>query len=267
MQGQNPSLSARYYNSDLSIWISVDPLVDKYPNLSPYTYCAGNPVRLVDEEGKEIWIGGYLYTQGANCPKELTGDDAKAWHSLNSINEHKIGGKVVSALCNSKKKYSISTGYMGENSNYDANKNSATGKKGECGGTINIIESVTNMDQTLSHELFHAYQDDNGQYGNTVHNEVEAYMFEAICNKVSAPLAPKENYPIEDKYVKAFLGVKQWEDKLPISEDEFNNVFRPIRNEFLSKSAANADGTYTNNGCNATYIPKKNLLRELIFQK
>ncbi|MBP5709454.1 MAG: hypothetical protein J6W84_00535 [Bacteroidales bacterium] len=38
--------AARYYNSDLSIWISVDPLVDKYPNLSPYTYCAGNPVRL-----------------------------------------------------------------------------------------------------------------------------------------------------------------------------------------------------------------------------
>ena len=54
MQGQNSSLSARYYNSDLSIWLSVDPMVDKYPNLSPYTYCANNPVRLVDEEGKEI---------------------------------------------------------------------------------------------------------------------------------------------------------------------------------------------------------------------
>ncbi|MBQ7489328.1 MAG: hypothetical protein IJT51_02270 [Bacteroidales bacterium] len=58
MQGQNPSLSARYYNSDLSLWISVDPLVDKYPNLSPYTYCAGNPVRLVDEDGREVWIIG-----------------------------------------------------------------------------------------------------------------------------------------------------------------------------------------------------------------
>ena len=46
--------SARYYNSDLSIWISVDPLADKYPNLSPYTYCANNPVRMVDEDGREI---------------------------------------------------------------------------------------------------------------------------------------------------------------------------------------------------------------------
>ncbi len=49
------SSAARYYNSDLSIWISVDPMVDKYPNLSPYTYCAGNPVRLVDPDGREIW--------------------------------------------------------------------------------------------------------------------------------------------------------------------------------------------------------------------
>ena len=56
MQGQNPSLSARYYNSDLSIWLSVDPLSDKYPNLSPYTYCADNPVKFWDPDG--TWIPG-----------------------------------------------------------------------------------------------------------------------------------------------------------------------------------------------------------------
>ena len=43
---------ARYYNSDLSIWLSVDPLADKYPGLSPYTYCANNPVKLVDPDGR-----------------------------------------------------------------------------------------------------------------------------------------------------------------------------------------------------------------------
>ncbi|MGD9494649.1 MAG: RHS repeat domain-containing protein [Bacteroidales bacterium] len=42
---------ARYYDSDLSVWLSVDPLSDKYPSLSPYTYCANNPVMLVDPDG------------------------------------------------------------------------------------------------------------------------------------------------------------------------------------------------------------------------
>lgn len=45
---------ARYYNSDLSIWLSVDPMSDKYPSLSPYNYCAWNPMKLVDPNGKEI---------------------------------------------------------------------------------------------------------------------------------------------------------------------------------------------------------------------
>lgn len=45
---------ARYYSSDLSIWLSVDPMSDKYPSLSPYVYCADNPVRCVDPDGEEF---------------------------------------------------------------------------------------------------------------------------------------------------------------------------------------------------------------------
>ena len=45
---------ARYYSSDLSIWLSVDPMSDKYPSFSPYVYCANNPVKLVDPNGEKI---------------------------------------------------------------------------------------------------------------------------------------------------------------------------------------------------------------------
>ena len=44
---------ARYYTSDLSVWLSVDPMAAKYPSLSPYVYCANNPVKLVDPNGME----------------------------------------------------------------------------------------------------------------------------------------------------------------------------------------------------------------------
>ena len=42
-----------FYHPDLSIWLSVDPLSDKYPNLTPYAYCANNPVVLVDPNGRK----------------------------------------------------------------------------------------------------------------------------------------------------------------------------------------------------------------------
>ena len=44
---------ARHYNPSLSIWLSVDPMSDKYPSTSPYTYCGNNPVRLVDADMRE----------------------------------------------------------------------------------------------------------------------------------------------------------------------------------------------------------------------
>ena len=45
---------ARYYDSQLSVWLSVDPLSDKYPTMSPYTYCANNPIMMVDPDGRKI---------------------------------------------------------------------------------------------------------------------------------------------------------------------------------------------------------------------
>ena len=47
---------ARYYWSEvLTGWLSVDPMADKYPNVSPYNYCAWNPVRIVDPDGQDGW--------------------------------------------------------------------------------------------------------------------------------------------------------------------------------------------------------------------
>ena len=50
------AFGARYYDCDLSgIFLSVDPMADKYPSISPYAYCAWNPVKFVDPDGREIY--------------------------------------------------------------------------------------------------------------------------------------------------------------------------------------------------------------------
>src|SRR5699024_2105047 len=45
---------ARYYNPKWSIWLSVDPLAEKYPGWSPYNYTLQNPVKLVDPDGRSV---------------------------------------------------------------------------------------------------------------------------------------------------------------------------------------------------------------------
>ena len=42
---------ARMYDADLARWTTPDPLAYQYPGISPYVYCAGDPVNFVDPEG------------------------------------------------------------------------------------------------------------------------------------------------------------------------------------------------------------------------
>jgi RHS repeat-associated protein len=47
---------ARYYDSEASIWLSVDPMADEYLSTSPYMYVMGRPTRLIDPNGMNAWI-------------------------------------------------------------------------------------------------------------------------------------------------------------------------------------------------------------------
>ena len=48
---------ARYYDPRLSLWISTDPLQEKYPHINSYCYTANNPILFVDPDGKAIIKG------------------------------------------------------------------------------------------------------------------------------------------------------------------------------------------------------------------
>ena len=42
---------ARHYSPNLRRWLVPDPLSEQYYDVSPYAYCAGDPVNLVDKDG------------------------------------------------------------------------------------------------------------------------------------------------------------------------------------------------------------------------
>ena len=46
---------ARWFTPKRAHWTTMDPLAEKYFSISPYAYCAGNPINLVDPEGRDVW--------------------------------------------------------------------------------------------------------------------------------------------------------------------------------------------------------------------
>ena len=52
--------SGARFQANTGAFLSADPMAEKYYGISPYAYCAGNPVNLVDPEGKKVQI---FYTE------------------------------------------------------------------------------------------------------------------------------------------------------------------------------------------------------------
>ena len=56
---------ARYMDHEMmTMWLSVDPMANKYPSITPYAYCTWNPVKLVDPDGNEALENYDWYKDG-----------------------------------------------------------------------------------------------------------------------------------------------------------------------------------------------------------
>ena len=179
---------ARYMDHELmTMWLSVDPKADKYPSISPYAYCAWNPVKLVDPDGREIYIltgDGRRITYSANM--QPVGDKASCQQiaALNEMYKTRLGRTLINSLTTSKKEFWISN-QAPTTSHTSATVAYGNGSMSKMGGNNNIRD--------LSHELFHALQFKAGQGGATYYNEVEAFTFsKALISEYSKLTNPKD---------------------------------------------------------------------------
>lgn len=53
-KGNSYDFGARVYDPRLGRWLSLDPLMAKYPNLSPFNLCNNNPIAFKDMDGKDF---------------------------------------------------------------------------------------------------------------------------------------------------------------------------------------------------------------------
>ena len=188
---------ARYYDSvpiaiGMSVWLSVDPLADKYPSMSPFMYTAGNLVMLVDPDGKKIWIFGkgqnkVDYSIGMNYEgnNKFIG---KTFNILNKISKIRAGEIVLKCLIKSENDYNLINKTPVDKK---GNKMDAAKYERIPGGGANIwIGMVMNQGSftlssiqiaaSIGHELFHGYQEENNQNAATINGEVGAYLFQQL---------------------------------------------------------------------------------------
>ena len=98
---------ARWQDPQLGRWHSVDPLAEKYPNMSPYNYVAGNPIRLVDPDGRKI--GWYEREDTPNAVHHEAEIKSQADLEARNIKGTYLGESMVSIDETSGKTFSYNT--------------------------------------------------------------------------------------------------------------------------------------------------------------
>ena len=85
---------ARFLAQQLGIWLSVDPLADKYIYATPYMYCNGNPIKYVDPNGEwvHVVVGAGI---GAIVCAGIALNSGKSWQDVGTA---ALGGAVAGAI-------------------------------------------------------------------------------------------------------------------------------------------------------------------------
>ena len=119
--------SARSHDPILGRFTSIDPLATKYYSISPYVYCLNNPVRFVDNDGRQVAvpIPGIMPPPPIANGQELSsaGQGFKALFELGAdfvkqgVNDLKVFGTIVAVAT-----YSVVSDLTGEVSTLDSSK-------------------------------------------------------------------------------------------------------------------------------------------------
>ena len=160
---------ARQYFPKYAIWSSVDPLSETYYPITPYAYCANNPIKYIDPDGRKL-----LFASGVSEQFK-----SKFEKTIKFMNEHKTSGDIAK-LHASETVYYIKEGDGG----FDPNNNTILWNPQQIVKTDNCILFPATI---LAHESKHALQkeenspndffakaqhDVNNEYGNKLEEEV-----------------------------------------------------------------------------------------------
>jgi RHS repeat-associated protein len=262
---------ARQYSPTLRRWLVPDPLSEKYYGMSPYAYCAGNPVNLVDPDGcvftERSWQYVLDYLENIISNYKVAEEKRKQYQSLLDIGGHSLKWtqKLNSQIAEQENIMSemmlagIEVWSLSRSSQvYDVFQDKSIQSIADSGselfgvtvfdvnsGTVQIKLNDTSV-ATISHELKHAIQFEQGKTGfgrdgmgtpylHDYSDEVEAIRRGSFFSGVSSPSSFYDNYPKKDKSLSPFLKP----EILQIKADQLNIIFRLHGRTYKGKGISN----------------------------
>ena len=173
---------ARNYDAIVPVFTSLDPLCEKYYHISPYAYCANNPVRFIDPDGRYFSEKGetieilkqfmsYLQMQLSKIGKKMNKAEGEKLEKLElkykkTYERNQRIFNEIYQLASSDQVYSI--GYSNEHSSGDITMSGGKFTGGRFHISIAEGYSFDEKMGVIGHELKHAFQFEKGELSSGV---------------------------------------------------------------------------------------------------
>ena len=259
---------ARYYEPRLSLWISVDPSKEKYPDISSYTYCHNSPIVIIDPDGKDdykmnasgylvfwrrtnaksthrVFIGKASIVVGRNLVNQLVknkgnqgsfavtanGDDAFKFFTF-AAKHTKVEWRLVGMKNGSGVKFKLST---------DFNSSSVSNDMNDAKNMLFHLHSHpwnTNFGETKASGNYKEYnQVSSGKSISNYYTDGDVWTLNNIYNayRKANPNKRFESYPRAYIYYSGDKGQKSQLYEYDLKRARFNPIFTPTYEQIKNR--------------------------------
>ena len=178
---------ARNYDATLCQFTTIDPLCEKYYHISPYAYCANNPMRFIDPDGRYFTeksidvlkeFMSYLQMQLRQIGEKMNKAEGEKLEKLEQKyketyeRNQRIFNEIYQ-LASSDQAYSI--GYGNDYCTADITMSAGAFRGGRYDIRIADGYSTNERMGVIGHELKHAFQFEKGELSSGIKGEETFY--------------------------------------------------------------------------------------------